>query len=424
LHFVQARAASGGVRNAVDAEAVMRRVNDALPRGWVDYRKSFPAAKRVQSLLDELADLLEAGAADVVRPALERVVTRLQKLRADDSGGVLGDACQRAAELHAEACCAGSVDGRKLGRWLAKFRLESPGWPLVTLEMYAPALAIDGIASYRAAAAKASVARKDASFFDRFEIDRMLVELADHDGDLDTAIEILSHDAEHTSYGAIIDRLDAAGRSADALSWTDRAVAKGKLATPWSGANEFWLSPRDVTSRYRRAGRNDDALAVARSYFRAHIGVDTLKLLVEVGAVASTSDAEREWAMHIARADAARRQDGAALVQLALAADDLPGAWSAAEQFGAGAVWRSLAEASYADLPVAAADLYRPELERLLAFADTSRYREIAEILRTMRELYGRVGEAATIDAEIAAIREKYRRRTSLIAQLDRARLP
>lgn len=67
----------------------------------------------------------------------------------------------------------------------------------------------------------------------------MLVELADHDGDLDAAIEILSHDAEHTSYGAIIDRLDAAGRSVDALSWTDRAVAKGKLATPWSGANEF-----------------------------------------------------------------------------------------------------------------------------------------------------------------------------------------
>src|SRR5207342_30251 len=98
------------------------------------YRASFDAARDAQAFLDDIEVLLDAGAADQVRPALKRALTRLRTvvLNADDSAGVLGDACQRAAELHARACVEGEPDGVALARWLVKFRAESPGWPDLT----------------------------------------------------------------------------------------------------------------------------------------------------------------------------------------------------------------------------------------------------------------------------------------------------
>jgi uncharacterized Zn finger protein len=132
---------------------------------------------------------------------------------------------------------------------------------------------------------------------------------------------------------------------------------------------------------------------------------------------------ERAWAIATAEEQAARRDDGSALIQIALSEGDLVSAWSAAERYGPGASWHALAEASAADLPVAAADLYRPELERLLRDANTRAYPDVAATLRTMRQLYERVGEQATIDALIADIRDHYRRRTTLIAEPDRKRL-
>jgi hypothetical protein len=58
-----------------------------------------------------------------------------------------------------------------------------------------------------------------------------LVELADHDGDVDRAVELLSGGVEHIPYGSVIDRVLAAGRDAEALDWLDRAVAARRIST-------------------------------------------------------------------------------------------------------------------------------------------------------------------------------------------------
>jgi hypothetical protein len=140
FRLVQARAVEAGSAT-VDPNELTRAVSAAMPRGFIDYRESFDAARDVQALLDDIETLLDAGANDQVRPALQRALTRLRTvmLNADDSAGVLGDACQRAAELHARACVEGKPDGVVLARWLVKFRAESPGWPDLTLAMYVPA---------------------------------------------------------------------------------------------------------------------------------------------------------------------------------------------------------------------------------------------------------------------------------------------
>jgi uncharacterized Zn finger protein len=124
-----------------------------------------------------------------------------------------------------------------------------------------------------------------------------------------------------------------------------------------------------------------------------------------------------------AEARAEKARDGSALIRITLAEGDLVAAWAAVERFGAGGAWRELADASEDDLPIAAADLYRPELERMLREPNTRIYPAVAGTLTKMRALYAKVDEQAAIDALVAEIRERYRRRTSLIAQLDRAGL-
>ncbi|MPZ96771.1 MAG: hypothetical protein GEU96_18150 [Propionibacteriales bacterium] len=93
--------------------SLVESVNDVLSNwGFVDYRRSFDVAREAGDLLDELAEHLDGGAAAAVEPALRRAVTRLRKLteNADDSGGMLGDACQQAADLHARSCRMGRPD--------------------------------------------------------------------------------------------------------------------------------------------------------------------------------------------------------------------------------------------------------------------------------------------------------------------------
>lgn len=426
FRLVQARAVAAGAPAAVDTQELKQAVNDAMPRGFVDYRASFDAAKDAQQVLDDLERLLDAGAADQVRPALERATTRLRKvlLSADDSAGVLGDACQRAAELHARSCVEGKPDSVKLARWLAKFRIDSPGWPDVSLEMYAAAFDDRAFDVYRAAVAKQDAAQASVDHFARFEVDRMLLELADHDGDLDEAIRLLSRDAEHTAYGEIVERLRDAGRVGEVLEWTDRAVRAGKVSqSAGTPSNEFWLSAADVAATYLHADRSADAIAMLRENFQRQPGPETMRLLMIAATKAGDADAERAWALATAEQQAQRFGDGSVLIRVALAEGDLVAAWDAAHRFGAGSAWRELAEASAADLPFDAAQLYRPHLDELLRYPDTRAYPEVAHILAIMRDLYAKVGEQDAFAALVSEIRVGYKRRTSLIAALDRAGL-
>ena len=127
---IRATTAAGDDAHAkAELEAYVR--NTLAFRGFVDYRRSFEVAEAASEMLDELENHLNSGAAEVVRPALLRALTRLRKIieQADDSSGSIGDQCQRAADLYARACRLGEPDPVKLATWLVKFRADSPGWP-------------------------------------------------------------------------------------------------------------------------------------------------------------------------------------------------------------------------------------------------------------------------------------------------------
>lgn len=401
-------------------------VNDTLRgRGFVDYRHSFDVAADAEDLLDVLEREVDAARADAVRPALLRATTRLQKitLKGDDSAGVLGDACQRAAELYARSCREGQPDAAKLARWLVKFRDESPGWPELELAHFADAFDDRAWRTYRRAVEKAAAARSGGERWARSETDRMRLELADHDGDVDAAVAILA-DGDHPSYGAVVARLRDAGRPEDALSWTDRAVAAGRLSTHGTG-NDYWLSPDDVATGYLSADRVEDALAVLRDAFVREAGAPRFAALLRFARPLGREEPERRWAIETAHELAQRPfGSGAALVEIALSEQDLEAAWAAAERHGPGHLWQPLSDASAATRPRAAADLYRPGVEKDLQVTDSKRYAGIAERLDRMRALYAAAGDEADFADWMAELRRTYGRRPSLMAALDRRRLP
>jgi hypothetical protein len=394
-------------------------------RGFVDYRRSFEVAGVASEVLDELENHVKSGAAEVARPPLLCALTRLRKImeQADDSSGSIGDQCQRAADLYARACRLGEPDPVKLATWLVKFRADSPGWPNLVLADFVDAFDEKALATYRRAVAALDRKLEDRSQWGRFEVDAMLLELADHDGDVDRAVHLLAG-REHPQYGAIVDRLRAAGRTQEAVAWIDRAVAEGRISSH-GGGNEFWLSPDDVAATYQGLGRIDDAVAVLRADFVRQPSVGAYRVLLDFAAGIDRTDAERTWAMDHARQLAASDPyaAGAVLVQLLLSEGDVDAAWQAADRYGPGWAWRELADRGAEARPVAAADLYRPELEKDLRYPNSKLYPGIAATLSMMAELYERGGRSADFASFIAQIRQEYGRRPSLMKALDANRL-
>ncbi|MDT5234559.1 MAG: hypothetical protein QOF47_546 [Mycobacterium sp.] len=424
--LLEVRATTPAGDNAHVKAELEAYVRDTLAfRGFVDYRRSFEVAGVASEVLDELENHLDSGAAEVVRPALLRALTRLRKIieQVDDSSGSIGDECQRAADLYARACRLGEPDPVKLATWLVKFRADSPGWPHVVLADFVGSFDDQALGTYRRAVAALDRKLADCDQWGRYEVDAMLLELADHDGDVDRAVHLLA-EREHPQYGAIVDRLRAAGRNEDAVAWIDRAVADGRV-TSHGGGNEFWLSPDDVAETYRGLGRIDDAVAALRADFVRQPSVGAYRVLLDFAAGVDRVDTERTWAFDHARQLAAsdRYAAGAVLVQLHMSDGDIDAAWLAADRYGPGWAWRELADRGAEARPVEAADLYRPQLESDLRNPNSKLYPGIAATLATMAKLYERGGRSADFASFIAQIRQDYRRRPSLMKALDAKRL-
>ena len=417
--LVEARAAAR-LDPAAGAQELTSFATQALrTRGFVDYRRSFDVARDAHEVLDELERHLDERAADAARPALVKVATRLQRIQADDSGGVIGDACQRAIDLYARACREGSPDRLKLARWLAKFRDESPGWPQVELADFVEAFDDKALAAYRTAVAALDAKYSDPKAYERFEVDRMLLEQADHDGDIDGAVALLTADSPR--FAAIIDRLNAAGREEEAFAWLEQAVAAGRVDSRLRSSRDHHVTTEEVAEAYVARGRIDDALAVHRDELNRVPQVPQWRALMDLAVRVGDVDAERVRAMAVL--DELSRGpwgSGAPQIQVAIAEGDLDAAWAAAERYGPGHAWKELAGALAKSQPGRAAWLHRPWVDDELRVTDSKRYPGIAKTLAHMKKLCGRAGEDAEFAAYVASIKETYARRPSLMAELAR----
>ena len=329
-------------------------------------------ARSIERFLDGLESFpADRGGPDGAAPALLHIATRLRaqlETRIDDSGGNVTRACQRAIDLYARACREGRPNGVRLGRRLAKFRLASPGWPDVALNDFLPALGGKGVAAYRRAVDAAAEQAEAQGDRPGFELGSMLLELADLDGDVDRAVELLSRE-EHPQYAAIIERLVAAGRRDEALTRLDRAVAESRIDAPgpdpWRDAdNPYWVRPGRALDLYLEAGRSGDALDLARDLFHSDPGPASLNFLLATAERLGRREEELDSAL--TWVDGRDWRTGDTPIVLALHLGDVDRAWAAADRWGVDLAWMSLADVEPQPRPDDAIELYRRDIERAL----------------------------------------------------------
>ena len=219
-----------------------------------------------------------------------------------------------------------------------------------------------------------------------FELRSMLLELADHDGDVDRAVEVLSLE-EHSQYAAIIERLVAAGRRDEAMARLDRAVAESRIDAPgpdpWrdTGGNPYWVRPDRALDLYLEAGRSGDALDLARDLFHSDPGPASLDLLLATAERLGRREEELDSAL--AWVDGQNWRTGDTAIVLALHLGDVDRAWAAADRWGVDLAWMSLADVQPQPRPDDAIELYRRDIERaLLKAGRPSARRAAAEAVR------------------------------------------
>src|SRR5699024_9212883 len=84
----------------------------------------------------------------VTHKALASAVTVIG--RADDSAGIIGDACRRLLRLHPKTAHAAQVPAGQLVDWMVKFQFDGPvDYFVLDPVAYAPALGDKGVAAYR-----------------------------------------------------------------------------------------------------------------------------------------------------------------------------------------------------------------------------------------------------------------------------------
>ncbi len=221
-------------RQAIDAAIV---VDD-----FVDYRSMYDYSHNATTVIRSIEAMLEEGHAreviELSAYALECVEDAMG--RVDDSDGCMGEMTEGLMELHHRACLAAPPDPEALATRLFDWAIHSE-WEMFLdgAARYADVLGETGLAHYRSLAKQVwDQVPVRQSHDDRihsrsnFAITYIMETLAKISGSVDEQVAIKARDLTYAyHYVQIIELLATAGRTEDALMWSERGLAAFPRAT-------------------------------------------------------------------------------------------------------------------------------------------------------------------------------------------------
>ncbi|XCB30528.1 hypothetical protein RQN30_03805 [Arcanobacterium hippocoleae] len=258
-----------------------------------------------------------------------------------------------------------------------------------------------------------------------FEIGQMLIELADYDGDLDAAISLLAN-REVPYYAEIMRRLAAAGRKREAMLWMEKAIAAKRFKfSSYFGGGEIDVYGPDVLEMYIEDGFPEEAEEFVWKAFQESPSEEVTRIFYDFCVKQGIWDKyeTRIWEV----IDSQPRVSGSDTVKIALMLNDVERAWVCAEKYGAGYAWQELAAALQPKDSMRSLQLYFASTDEL--FTKTGS-KGAAVVVGHLRKIWGFIGsnELAVqpllmqkFKEFIAQIRQDYRNRPSLMAQLREA---
>jgi hypothetical protein len=271
---------------------------------------------------------------------------------------------------------------------------------------YASALGEAGLAAYRDAVG----ARRDGdSFAARYARERLAI--LDHD--VDAVVRLLGGDLT-TPYHFIrvAEAMRELGLDHEALAWAKRGIAQ----TSGSQVSKLYDLACDV--------QRGDPLRCSRCGARSTSGCRRHRPIARCGRPPRRLTPGRSSRTRRARRCSA---DVRGFVDALLGDDEVELAWSAttaAPQDALGSeVWLRLAERSERDRPADALAVYQRIADEVLERADRRAYRAAARILERAQVAAQAAGQLDAFAEYLAELRERYRRRPTLIAILGKADL-
>ena len=357
----------------------------------------------------------------VVHAALASAVKVIA--RADDSSGIIGDACRRLLALHPQAATAAGVAPGRLVDWMMKFQFDGDvDYFEIDPIAYAPALGDAGMMAYRKRldAVRATLGPEPApsdrwSVPDRYE--RWVLHwndrrLAVFDRDIDAIIRTHARDRKVAAWlQDTAQAFEEIGEIDLAIDWAHQATDHDPGHQSLTAA-DYWC---DLLARHRPA----ELLAAREKVFRRWPSATTAAKLHRAAGTSWHDYHDGVLATLAARPDQ--------LVLFSIGALKDPRlAWEQAHTLGLNddRVWAELVTAYEPVDPLAVLPIHLRLVEHELVNADARHYRLAARRLAKMRKLAAGTDRAADVDALITGLRDTHRRRPRLQQEFDRARLP
>ncbi|MFJ4651726.1 hypothetical protein ACIP5Y_10690 [Nocardia sp. NPDC088792] len=403
----------------------IRRLIDGLRRDrrahpYHGRREYSGLANEVAVACHELIGTEPTAVPALLQRAVERVTATLMYM--DDSAGIVGDNLRGLMAVHAHACAVAAPDSKRLAAWLVKLRLDGPGWPDFELRDYTDALGDRGRREIaRLLADRAEAVGPGQHGWDEFGIRILREQLAETSGDVDEYVAVLAESLHSaTQYLKIVEVLVTADRHADAERWAARGLGQ-------RGIPEDVARLRDTyVDLLLGRGATAEAMDLRRKVF------DQYPTRRNYADLRRTASALEQWGelrdtmierLHGAVAEQSGYVDE--LIAVLLDEDDLDQAWQVACAHPDSlheSRWHQLIELRRPDRPIEViAPLQRLIENRLANDRDKYRYDRAIKLLRQLRGAYRAARKPDDFDADKAELRDAHKRKTSLIAKLDRA---
>lgn len=342
--------------------------------------------------------------------------------RADDSSGIIGDACLRLLALHPKLAAAAHVPVGRLVTWMMAFQFDDDvDFFELDPKAYAPALGDKGLKEYRARLeqVRQSLAPEPAADawsgpyqHERWVLDWNARRLAVLDRDVDEIIRTHARDRKVAAW------LQDAAEALEEIGETELAIGWARQATDFDHghqsqrAAEYWCALVEE--------HVPEELVAARSYVfrRWPTASNASRLHATAGAT---------WAEHQAEVAEMLRASPTDAVTFALGTlKDTQQAWKLAHELALTSdhTWDQLVTAYEKIDPLAVLAIHRELVESTLTNTGAEHYCNAAKRLARMRRLAAGSDRADDIDDFIAQLRDMYRRRPRLQQEFDRAKLP
>ena len=379
--------------------------------------------------MHEALDVLEAARSTtdtiefykVVKAALASAIKVIA--RADDSSGIIGDACRRLLALHPQAAAAAAVSPGKLVDWMIAFQFNGDvDYFEIDPVDYAPALGETGMDTYRARleAIRESVGPEPPESerwtaphrHERWVLEWNDRRLAVFDRNAEAIIRTHARDRKVAAWlHDTAQAFEEIGEIDLAIDWARQASEHNTGHQALKAAN-YWC---ELLARHHPT----ELLATRRVVFQRWPSSSTAAQLYR--------DAGESWHDHRddVLATLSARPDQAVIFTLSTL-NDPHLAWEQAASLPLhdDHTWAQLATAYETIDPLAVLPIHQRLVEHELANTGAQHYRQAATRLARMRALATGTDQAFIVDEFIAALRDTHRRRPRLQQEFDRAHLP